>query len=65
MICYDVTMTSQHWHGAVITVSLQCKPAAVFVGTNKGGAGTTCLFTRLESSLVPAGFLTAQFLQKL
>ena len=26
---------------------------------------STCLFTRLEeSSLVPAGFLTAQFLQK-
>ena len=24
----------------------------------------TCLVTRLESSLVPAGFLTAQFLQK-
>ena len=24
----------------------------------------TCLFTRLESSLVPAGFLTAQFLQE-
>ena len=28
-------------------------------------ATTTCLFTRLESSLVPAGFLTAQFLQKM
>ena len=24
----------------------------------------TCLFTRLESRLVPAGFLTSQFLQK-
>ena len=29
-----------------------------------GGMGPTCLFTRLESSLVPARFLTAQFLQK-
>ena len=28
------------------------------------GIPPTCLFTRLESSLVPAGFLTAQFLQK-
>ena len=29
-------------------------------------AGATCLFTRLvESSLVPAGFLTAQFLQEM
>ena len=31
----------------------------------ESGSETTCLFTRLEeSSLVPAGFLTAQFLQK-
>ena len=29
------------------------------------GLGSNRLFTRLESSLVPEGFLTAQFLQKL
>ena len=30
----------------------------------QGGQDPTCLVTRLESSLVPAGFLTAQFLQE-
>ena len=35
------------------------------VSLPNGPPGATCLFTRLEeSSLVPAGFLTAQFLQK-
>ena len=31
---------------------------------SKDSEKATCLFTRLESSLVPAGFLTAHFLQK-
>ena len=34
-----------------------------YIEAKKEPVDATCLFTRLESSLVPAGFLTAQFLQ--
>ena len=40
-------------------------PALLPVLACNSAPASTCLFTRLaESSLVPAGFLTAQFLQK-
>ena len=35
-----------------------------WLGEQEFSVQSTCLFTRLESSLVPAVFLTAQFLQK-
>ena len=45
--------------------SLNPNPGRSGWGGNEAVMKATCLFTRLEkSSLVPEGFLTAQFLQK-
>ena len=51
------------WVQKLLTVSGD-DPASPYI-VRCAPTGKTCLFTRLEESiLVPAGFLTAQFLQK-
>jgi hypothetical protein len=49
------------WAIRVVYLPFKVRQMMLFPGLGR----STCLFTKLdESSLVPAGFLTAQFLQK-
>ena len=55
--CVEGYYATAQWNDA------HCSDLKAWVGG--AGEGETCLFTRLEqSSLVPVGFLTAQFLKK-